>query len=56
MTAGDDGIGWYNPYILARASAPGTHCVWYKAVGDAEADMLLSGPAPRKGWEHYYKV
>ncbi len=27
-----------------------------KAVGDAEADMLLSGPAPRKGWEHYYTV
>ena len=26
-----------------------------KAVGDAEVDMLLKGPAPRKGWEEYYR-
>ncbi|MBR1920901.1 MAG: Gfo/Idh/MocA family oxidoreductase [Kiritimatiellae bacterium] len=25
------------------------------AVGDAEVDMLLRGPAPRKGWEDYYR-
>ena len=26
-----------------------------KAVGDAEVDLLLKGPAPRKGWEEYYR-
>jgi predicted dehydrogenase len=26
------------------------------AVGDREAQTLLDGPAPRKGWECYYKV
>ena len=25
-----------------------------RAVGDAEVDALLAGPAPRKGWETYY--
>lgn len=25
-------------------------------VGDAEANMLLTGPPPRKGWEQYYKI
>ena len=23
-------------------------------VGDDEANLLLQGPAPRKGWEEYY--
>ena len=27
-----------------------------KAVGDEEANMLLAGPAPRNGWEEYYKM
>lgn len=27
-----------------------------KFIGDDEANLLLSGPAPRKGWECYYKV
>ena len=27
-----------------------------RAVGDEEANMLLQGPAPRKGWEQYYKL
>ena len=26
-----------------------------RAVGDAEVDLLLKGPAPRKGWEEYYR-
>ena len=26
-----------------------------KAVGDEEVDRLLQGPAPRKGWEEYYR-
>lgn len=25
------------------------------AIGDAEVDMLLKGPAPRRGWEEYYR-
>ena len=25
------------------------------AIGDAEVDMLLKGPAPRRGWEAYYR-
>ena len=27
-----------------------------KAVGDAEVGILLKGPAPREGWEEYYRV
>ena len=27
-----------------------------QAVGDEEANRLLAGPAPRKGWEEYFKV
>ena len=27
-----------------------------KAIGDEEVNLLLDGPAPRKGWECYYKV
>ena len=27
-----------------------------KAVGDAEVAILLKGPAPREGWEEYYRV
>ena len=27
-----------------------------KAIGDAEVDLLLNGPAPRKGWEEYYRI
>ena len=27
-----------------------------RAVGDDEANLLLQGPAPRKGWEDYYRV
>ena len=27
-----------------------------KAVGDAEVSILLKGPAPREGWEEYYRV
>ena len=27
-----------------------------KAVGDAEVGSLLKGPAPREGWEEYYRV
>ena len=27
-----------------------------RAVGDSEVDMLLQGPAPRRGWEEYYKA
>jgi len=26
-----------------------------RAVGDAEVDALLDGPAPRRGWEEYYR-
>ena len=26
-----------------------------RAVGDAEVDALLKGPAPRRGWEEYYR-
>jgi predicted dehydrogenase len=27
-----------------------------KAIGDAEVGILLKGPAPREGWEEYYRV
>ena len=27
-----------------------------KAIGDEEVNKLLEGPAPRKGWEAYYKI
>ena len=27
-----------------------------RIVGDSIADAMLKGPAPRKGWEEYYKV
>ena len=27
-----------------------------KAVGDPEVDALLAGPAPRRGWEEYYRA
>ena len=27
-----------------------------KAIGDDEANRLMEGPAPRKGWEEYFKV
>ena len=27
-----------------------------KVIGDDEANLLMQGPAPRKGWEGYYKV
>ena len=26
-----------------------------RAIGDAEVDALLKGPAPRRGWEEYYR-
>ncbi len=26
-----------------------------EAIGDSEVNMLLKGPAPRKGWEEYYR-
>ena len=26
-----------------------------RAIGDAEVDTLLKGPAPRRGWEEYYR-
>ena len=27
-----------------------------RAIGDSEVDLLLQGPAPRKGWEEYYSA
>ena len=27
-----------------------------RAIGDSEVDLLLQGPAPRKGWEEYYRA
>ena len=27
-----------------------------RIVGDSIADAMLKGPAPRKGWEEYYRV
>ncbi len=27
-----------------------------RIIGDDEANLLLDGHAPRKGWEHYYKI
>jgi predicted dehydrogenase len=27
-----------------------------RAIGDGEVDLLLGGPAPRKGWEEYYRA
>jgi hypothetical protein len=26
-----------------------------RAIGDSEVDTLLKGPAPRRGWEEYYR-
>ena len=26
------------------------------AIGDSEVDLLMKGPAPRKGWEEYYRA
>lgn len=45
MTAGDDGIGWYNPYILARASAPGPTASGTRPRGGRQG--RLSAPVRR---------